>query len=293
MSYDINPFPPQDADRHAIWEMLVRRDIDAYLDLDWDRHALDFEPSLFFGIDGLKSSNPDSWRPLYPGLDDYSENWLASARAGAAASYAEDRRMATFRCTVLRDIDIKGDLAIAHKKFDGTIALSGGAFDVLSWQTIYICRRVNGVWKIGGFLGYLPNPMGFAIPATAPAIQVPAASQHDTAGPYSPVLEVTSSKLVVISGQVGVGRDGKLVDADFAGQARATLANCAAQLAAAGCTLADVFKVNCYVTDLADWPAFNAIYREIMPAPLPVRTTVQAGLLEDFRIEIEMWAAKK
>ena len=29
-----------------------------------------------------------------------------------------------------------------------------------------------------------------------------------------------------------------------------------------------------------------------MPAPLPVRTAVQAVLLEGFRVEIEMWAVK-
>jgi 2-iminobutanoate/2-iminopropanoate deaminase len=28
----------------------------------------------------------------------------------------------------------------------------------------------------------------------------------------------------------------------------------------------------------------------LLPRPLPVRTAVQAGLLSDFRVEIEMWA---
>lgn len=292
MSYDINPFPPADTDRHAIWEMLVRRDIEAYLNVDWDSHALDFDASGFFGIDGLRTCNPDGWRPLYPTLESYAKSWVAFAQQGANASYAEDLRMATYRCTILRDIDIMGDLAIAHKKFDGSVALTGGGFDVLNWQTIYVCRRVDGVWKIAGFLGFLPNPMGAAV-ASAPAIRAPASRQHDTAGPYSPVLEVSASRLVVISGQVGVDQSGTLRQTDFAGQARETLINCAAQLAAAGCTLADVFKVNCYVTDLADWPEFNAIYREVMPEPHPVRTTVQTGLLADFKIEIEMWAAKK
>ena len=30
MTFDKNPFPEGDADRHALWEMLVRRDIDAF-----------------------------------------------------------------------------------------------------------------------------------------------------------------------------------------------------------------------------------------------------------------------
>ena len=75
-------------------------------------------------------------------------------------------------------------------------------------------------------------------------------------------------------------------------QTAATLGNCAEQLASAGCTLADVFKVNIYLADLADWARFNAVYETVMPEPLPVRTAVQAVLLPGFLVEIEMWAVK-
>lgn len=292
MSFDRNPFPEADADRHAIWEMLVRRDIDAYLEADWDRHAVDFAPDLFFGIDAGRSSNPDSWRPSFAALASYAENWLDFARQGRATQYAEDLRAATFRATVLRDIDITGDMAIAHKKFDGRIARADGGSDRLNWQTVYICRRIGGVWKIAGFIGYLPNPMGDATPARGPAIHAPPAQQHVTAGPYSPVLQIEAGKLVVISGQAAIAPGGELMAADFTGQARATLENCRTQLAAAGCTLGDVFKVNCYVTNLDNWPTFNAVYLEMMGKPLPVRTTIQAGLLPGLLVEIEMWAAR-
>jgi 2-iminobutanoate/2-iminopropanoate deaminase len=121
---------------------------------------------------------------------------------------------------------------------------------------------------------------------------VAGATQHRTAGPYSPVLEVDADRLVVISGQVAVADDGSVVGTTLAEQAEATLANCRRQLASAGCSFADVFKVNVYITDLADWPAFNAIYAPLMPAPQPVRTVVQAMLLPGFLVEVEMWAAK-
>ena len=98
--------------------------------------------------------------------------------------------------------------------------------------------------------------------------------------------------MVVISGQCAIRDDGSLFPQDIAVQSRETLRNCERQLSAAGCTLADVFKVNVYLTDLKDWPAFNEVYREVMPDPLPVRTAVQAALLENFLVEIEMWAAK-
>ena len=70
----------------------------------------------------------------------------------------------------------------------------------------------------------------------------PDAIQHRTAGPYSPVLEVDARRLVVISGQVAVDMEGKIVGTTIEEQAEATLANCARLLASAGCTLLDVFK---------------------------------------------------
>src|SRR5688572_27600916 len=118
------------------------------------------------------------------------------------------------------------------------------------------------------------------------------ARQHVTAGPYSPVLEVDARHLVVLSGQVAVDLDGNVVGASIEEQTTATLGNCADHLAAAGCTLADVFKVNIYLSDLGDWSRFNAVYEELMEEPLPARTAVQAVLLPGFLVEIEMWAVK-
>ena len=118
------------------------------------------------------------------------------------------------------------------------------------------------------------------------------ARQHVTAGPYSPVLEVDPQRLVVISGQVAVDLDGRVIGSSIEDQTRTTLGNCIACLASAGCTLRDAFKVNIYLADLGDWARFNEIYQEIMPEPLPVRTAVQAILLPGFLVEIEMWAVK-
>jgi 2-iminobutanoate/2-iminopropanoate deaminase len=122
---------------------------------------------------------------------------------------------------------------------------------------------------------------------------VPAgAIQHKTAGPYSPVVEVDARRLVVISGQVAIGLDGVMAGVTIEEQTRAALGNCRRQLATAGADFADVFKVNVYLRDLAEWARFNAVYEELLPRPLPARTAVQAGLLSDFRVEIEMWAVK-
>lgn len=118
------------------------------------------------------------------------------------------------------------------------------------------------------------------------------ARQHRTAGPYSPVLEVDARRLVVISGQVAVDPDGAVLGRTIEEQARATLENCAAQLAQAGCSLADVFKANVYLADLADWERFNTIYAAFLPEPRPARTAIQAVLLPGFLVEVEMWAVR-
>lgn len=128
---------------------------------------------------------------------------------------------------------------------------------------------------------------------THPRKTVPeGASQHVTAGPYSPVIEVDARRLVVLSGQVAVSPDGSVVGDTIEAQTEATLANCRRQLATAGCDFGDVFKVNVYLSDLADWARFNTVYEATLTRPLPVRTAVQAILMPGFRVEIEMWAVK-
>ena len=42
------------------------------------------------------------------------------------------------------------------EKFDGRFAQSRGSFERMNCQTLYICRRDGGRWKIAGFVGYLP-----------------------------------------------------------------------------------------------------------------------------------------
>jgi 2-iminobutanoate/2-iminopropanoate deaminase len=126
-----------------------------------------------------------------------------------------------------------------------------------------------------------------------PVKRLPVGSkQHVTAGPYSPVLEVQADRLIILSGQVAVDLDGRAIGRTIEQQTEATLANCRRHLAAAGCDFSDVFKVNVYLKDLRDWARFNAVYEASMPPPQPVRTAVQAGLLDGFLVEVEMWAAK-
>jgi hypothetical protein len=154
-----NPFPT-DPDRAAIWEMLVARDIAAFVNADWSMVEGDFIREAFLGINGNAADNPDGWTIGFPTLDVYAAEWLRQAAESAGVTYAEDRRAAIFRATTLRHIEISGDIATAHKKFDGAIARADGGKDVLDWQSLYFCRRLAGIWKLTGFVGYLPSPMG-------------------------------------------------------------------------------------------------------------------------------------
>jgi len=293
MSKYINPFNQHDPDRYAIWEMLVKRDIEAFLNNDWEAVAGDFVEEGFMGIDARSSGNPDSWILSFPDLKSYKQFWLDQSTGFTANDWEDDAGEKLHEATTLRDIDISGDSALVHKKFDGVIKKKNGRTDLLNWQTLYRCRNVNGHWKITGFTGFLPHPMG-NMPAARPAVELPDnASQHVTAGPYSPVLKINPGQIVVISGQAALNQAGETIGNTIEEQAKVTLENCRTQLESAGSSLDEVFKVNAYLKDLSDWPRFNEVYKDYFTKPLPVRAVVETGLLYDFLVEIEMWAVRK
>ena len=110
--------------------------------------------------------------------------------------------------------------------------------------------------------------------------------------PYSQGVGV--GNLVWVSGNVGQDPATGKVSPDFATEARQAIKNLESILKAADLSLADVVKANVYVTDVAKYDAFNAIYVEMMPKPLPARTFVGvAALPSGAQIEIEFVAAKK
>lgn len=289
-----NPFNETDIDRRYMWEMLVKRDIEAFLKEDWSMVANDFIAEGFIGIDGCDSVNPDSWKFRFPNLDSYKIDWLKQAGAFKETEWAEDPEAALFRVSNISVIEITGDSALVRKKFCGDITKSDGQKTAFLWQTLYYCQKLNGQWKITGFTGYLPYSVHpFDHPAQ-PAKRLPAnTEQHKTAGPYSPVLIINPGELVVISGQAAIDPAGNIIGDTIENQAAYTLDNCKTILQRAGCRMEDVFKVNVFMKNMDEWTRFNAIYKKYFATPMPVRTTVQAGLLPDLLVEIEMWAVKK
>ena len=156
-----NPFPATDPARRAIWEMLVPRDIDAFVTADWLAVAGDFVAANFTGLSAHFQPDPQGYTLAFPTLDAYREEWLRQAAefgaAQKAGAFAGNPRDGIFAATRLEEIEITGEAALVRKKFDGRLAKSDGSFDRMNWQTLYICRLDAGRWKIAGFVGYLPH----------------------------------------------------------------------------------------------------------------------------------------
>jgi len=102
---------------------------------------------------------------------------------------------------------------------------------------------------------------------------------------------VRAGELVYTSGQVGTDASGAVADGIEA-QTRRALENVRLCLEAAGCGLADVVKVNAYLSDMAAFDTYNAVYRKVFAAPYPARTTVGAALAPGLLVEIEAIAKR-
>ena len=121
---------------------------------------------------------------------------------------------------------------------------------------------------------------------------VSTASAPAAVGPYSQA--IATDDLVFCSGQVGLDpATGTLVEGGLEPQAERAIANLAAVLDAAGCTFADVVKTTCFLIDINDFAAFNAIYGRFMPDPPPARSTFAvAALPKGASVEIEAIAVR-
>ena len=106
--------------------------------------------------------------------------------------------------------------------------------------------------------------------------------------PFSDTVRVGDT--LYVSGQLG-HRPGKLelVPGGMRAEARQALENMQAVLEAGGSSLAHVVKCTIFLADMADWPAFNEVYREFFAAEaLPARSALGAsGLALGARVELE------
>ncbi|MEK6778142.1 MAG: RidA family protein [Candidatus Deferrimicrobiota bacterium] len=117
---------------------------------------------------------------------------------------------------------------------------------------------------------------------TVSTVKAPAAI-----GPYSQA--VRSGGFLFCSGQIPIDpATGKMVEGGIEAQTERVLRNLEAVLSAGGSTLESVVKTTVYLTDLADFPAMNAVYGKFFRQDPPARATVQvAKLPAGARVEID------
>lgn len=107
------------------------------------------------------------------------------------------------------------------------------------------------------------------------------------------------AKLLFISGQVAIDKDGKLVGAgDLKTQIRQAAANLKAALAAAGATAADIVKTNTYIVNYkqSDYSALREARAELFPDGEPPASTmvgVTSLAVDGLLVEMEAIAAVK
>lgn len=92
-----------------------------------------------------------------------------------------------------------------------------------------------------------------------------------------------------LSGELPFKEDGSIPE-DVAAQTDLTLQRIATTLRHEGLSLANVVSCTIYLTDRNDFAAFNQAYAKHFSNPLPVRTTVESGLMLDAKVEITVIA---
>jgi 2-iminobutanoate/2-iminopropanoate deaminase len=108
---------------------------------------------------------------------------------------------------------------------------------------------------------------------------------------YAQAVKVTGAQTILyIAGQVAYGADGSAAHAgDFKAQARAALSALKAQVEAGGGTMANIVKVNTYLTDIRHRVDYGPIREEFFGKKMPAHTLVAIAALAqpEFLIEIE------
>ena len=106
---------------------------------------------------------------------------------------------------------------------------------------------------------------------------------------------IRAGNLVVTSGYLGTHPDGSgVVKGGFEAEVRQALDNIKAVLEEAGCTTADVIRVNVSLTDVGRFADMDRIFREYFQPPYPTRNTIGvASLWGGAQVGFDVWAYKE
>ncbi|HEY4069860.1 MAG TPA: RidA family protein [Burkholderiaceae bacterium] len=110
------------------------------------------------------------------------------------------------------------------------------------------------------------------------------------ARPFSPA--VRAGDFIYVSGQVPADANGEIINGGIEAQTRQVMENLTAVLALAGASFDDVCKSTVWLQDARDFGAFNRIYMSYFKNGKPARSTTEARLMVDAKVEIDVVAYK-
>jgi len=109
------------------------------------------------------------------------------------------------------------------------------------------------------------------------------------AGPYSQGID--AGQFVCVAGQHPVDSTTGEMKEGIKEQTRQVLKNIESVLREAGCGLGDIVRTTVYLSDIGHFAEMNEVYREMVPAPYPARTTFGCQL-RGILVEIDAIALK-
>jgi len=111
--------------------------------------------------------------------------------------------------------------------------------------------------------------------------------------PFSEAVKVGNT--LYLSGQVGiVPETQQIASGGIESESHQVMKNIETVLEANGYTMDNLIKCTVFLTDLAEWPAFNAVYKGYLTeGKLPARSALGVnGLALGARVEVECIASK-
>lgn len=101
---------------------------------------------------------------------------------------------------------------------------------------------------------------------------------------------VRAGDFIYVSGMVGFGPDGRIVEGGVAAETDRIMADAADILKRAGASLTDIVKVSICLTNADDFSAFNEAYAKYFRKDPPARVSLVAQLTIDARVEMDFIA---
>lgn len=106
--------------------------------------------------------------------------------------------------------------------------------------------------------------------------------------------DVSGLGSLIFTTQTPLREDGSMELGDIKAQSECALTSLKASLEKSGSSLENILHLTIYLTDMADRPLFNEVYRRFFRKPYPVRCAIGVTALatKDMRVEITAIAAK-